>query len=55
MKAHYLNPEWHYNPAASHANAAPFARRQAKRRRAAQEAMKAAATTNVKTLKRAAK
>lgn len=52
MKAHYLNNDWRYLPAASHANAGAFARRQALRRRAAQEAAKTAATTNVKALKR---
>ena len=52
MKPHYLNPDWRYNPAASHANAAPFARRQQQRRRAAQEAAKVA--TNVKPLRKQA-
>lgn len=51
-KPHYLNPEWRYNTASSHANAAPFARRQALRRRAAQEAAKVAAT-NVKPIRKA--
>lgn len=52
MKAHYLNNDWRYHAAASHANAGAFARRQALRRRAAQEEAKSAATTNVKTLRR---
>ncbi len=52
MTAHYLNPEWRYHSAASHANAAPFARRQQQRRRAAQEAAKVA--TNVKPLRKQA-
>lgn len=51
MKPHYLNPDWRYNPAASHANAGAFARRQALRRRAAQEAAKVA--SNVKPIRRA--
>lgn len=52
MKPHYLNPEWHYHSAASHANAAPFARRQQQRRRQAQEAAKVA--TNVKPIRKRA-
>lgn len=52
MKPHYLNPDWRYHSAASHANAGPFARRQALRRRAAQEAAKV--TTNVKPLRKQA-
>lgn len=50
MTAHYLNPDWRYHGAASHANAGAFARRQQQRRREAQEAAKAA--TNVKPIRR---
>lgn len=44
MKAHYLNRDWRYNTAASHANADAFRRRQHQRRRDAQEAAKATVT-----------
>lgn len=36
MTAHYLNRDWRYNTAASHANADAFRRRQHQRRREAQ-------------------
>ena len=51
-KPHYLNNDWRYQPAASHASSAGFARRQAQRRRDAQEAAKVTAT-NVKQLRKA--
>ena len=50
MTPHYLNPRWRYHGAASHANAAAFARRQHERMRA----VKAAAAT-VTPIKRRAK
>lgn len=49
MTAHYLNRDWRYQPAASHASAAAFARRQQQRRRDAQEPPKAV-VSNVKPL-----
>ena len=49
MPAHYLNRDWRYQPAASHANAAAFSRRQQQRRREAQE-VKPAPVSNVKPI-----
>lgn len=49
MTAHYLNRDWRYQPAASHASAAAFARRQQQRRREAQEQPKVV-ESNVKTI-----
>jgi hypothetical protein len=44
MKSHYLNPRWRYHGAASHANAAAFARRQHERMRAVKTAAQATVT-----------
>ena len=46
---HYLNPKWTYHGAASHANAAAFARRQRERQRSAKAAAEQAAH-NVKNI-----
>lgn len=54
MTSHYLNPRWKYHGAASHANAAPFARRQHERARAIKAAAEQAAASNVKPIKRRA-
>ena len=48
---HYLNPKWTYHGAASHANAAAFARRQRERQRSAKVAAEQAAASNVKQLR----
>ena len=50
MTPHYLDRDWRYHTAASHASAAAFARRQQQRRREAQETARPAAPTNVKKL-----
>lgn len=49
MTPHYLDRDWRYHTAASHANAGPFARRQQQRRREAQEPAKPTAA-NVQPL-----
>lgn len=49
MTPYYLDRDWRYHTAASHANAGAFARRQQQRRREAQEPARPA-PTNVKKL-----
>lgn len=53
MNPHYLNPKWRYHGAASHANAAAFARRQHERARSAKVAAEQAAATVTPIKKRA--
>lgn len=52
MTPHYLNRDWRYHGAASHANAAPFARRQQQRRREAAERVRPVEPSNVKQIGR---